>query len=191
MIAINEQKYFVIDFDSTITKVEGLDQLAAIALKENPNGKEIVDKIIHLTELGMSGKLSFSEALKQRISLLKANKTHLNSLVEFLKENISDSFKRNINFLNKYSDQILVVSSGFKEFILPITEILGIKSENVFANSFIFNENGDILGVDNTNVLSQTGGKIELLKSLKLEGHISVIGDGFTDYEIKKANLAK
>lgn len=190
MIATNEQKYFVIDFDSTITKVEGLDQLAAIALKENPNGKEIVNKIIRLTELGMSGELSFSEALKQRISLLKANKIHLDILIEFLKNNISDSFQRNINFLTKYSDQILVVSSGFKEFILPITEILGIKSENVYANTFIYNENGDILDVDNTNVLSQTGGKIKLLKSLKLEGHISVIGDGYTDYEIKKEKLA-
>ena len=190
MIVTNEQKYFVIDFDSTITKVEGLDQLAAIALKDNPNGNEIVEKIIKLTELGMSGELSFTDALKQRISLLKANKTHLAILIEFLKNNISDSFNRNISFLNKYSDQILVVSSGFKEFILPITEILGIKSENVYANTFIYNENGDILGVDNTNVLSQTGGKIELLKSLKLEGHVSVIGDGYTDYEIKKAKLA-
>ena len=35
----------VIDFDSTFTKVEGLDELARIALQGNPKQAEIVGKI--------------------------------------------------------------------------------------------------------------------------------------------------
>jgi D-3-phosphoglycerate dehydrogenase len=83
-----------------------------------------------------------------------------------------------------------VVSSGFKDFIVPVIEYLGLKPENVYANTFTYSQNGDIIGVDNTNVLSQTGGKIKLVKSLNLEAHVSVIGDGFTDYEIKQNGLA-
>jgi D-3-phosphoglycerate dehydrogenase / 2-oxoglutarate reductase len=185
-----EKKIFVIDFDSTITKVEGLDQLAAIALSKNPNGEEVVTKIKNITDLGMNGELSFSEALNQRIELLRANKSHIAELVEFLKLNISDSFLRNKNFLTEYADRILVVSSGFKEFIIPIVTQLGLLPDNVYANTFVFNNQGDIIGVDTDNVLSQNGGKIALLKNLALEGHVSVIGDGYTDYEIKKAGLA-
>lgn len=74
MTALKEKKIFIIDFDSTITKVEGLDQLAAIALSNSPEGEQIVQKIKALTDLGMSGELSFSEALNQRLALLSANK---------------------------------------------------------------------------------------------------------------------
>jgi D-3-phosphoglycerate dehydrogenase len=188
--AIKEKKVFIIDFDSTITKVEGLDQLAAIALEHTPNGDKIVQQIKDLTDAGMNGELSLSESLSKRMSLLNANKKHVSALVEFLLDNISESFERNKNFLSEYSDQILVVSSGFKDFIIPIIEHLGLKPENVYANTFVYADNGDIIGVDNANVLSQTGGKINLVKSLNLDGHVSVIGDGFTDYEIKKNGLA-
>jgi D-3-phosphoglycerate dehydrogenase / 2-oxoglutarate reductase len=190
VIDTNERKIFVIDFDSTLTKVEGLDKLAEIALAKNPKGKEIVAKIKALTDQGMSGEITFAEALKQRIALLTATKTDLEKLVEFLKSNISNSFVRNKSFLKQYAADIYIVSSGFKEFILPIIQLLGLKPENVYANTFVFNETNEIIGVDETNYLAQNGGKIKLIESLKLDGHISVIGDGYTDYEIKKAGLA-
>jgi D-3-phosphoglycerate dehydrogenase len=188
--ALKDQKIFIIDFDSTITKVEGLDQLAAIALSKSAEGDQIVQKIKDLTDLGMNGELTFTEALSQRLALLSANKKHVDQLVSFLKENISESFERNKKFLSEYADQILVVSSGFKDFILPITDLLGLKPENVYANTFVYNEQGDIVGIDNDNVLANTGGKIKLVKGLNLNAHVSVIGDGFTDYEIKQNGLA-
>lgn len=183
-------KYFLIDFDSTITQVEGLDELAAIALKVDPNGSEKVAQIKELTDRGMAGELSFTESLSQRLALLNANKSHVSILVEFLKEKITPSFQRNISFLQEYADQILIISSGFKDFIVPIAEHLGLKPENVYANTFVYDQQGDIIGIDSSNPLSRTGGKIEVVKYLNLQGHISVIGDGFTDYEIKKNGLA-
>lgn len=190
MTATKEKKIFIIDFDSTITKVEGLDQLAAIALAQSPDGDKIVNKIKELTDAGMNGEISLSESLSQRMSLLNANRQHVESLVEFLKDNISESFERNKKFLSEYADQILIVSSGFKDFIDPIALHLGLKVENVYANTFIYNGKGDITGIDNDNLLSQTGGKVKLVKSLNLDAHVSVIGDGFTDYEIKESGLA-
>lgn len=190
MVTTNERKIFVIDFDSTVTQVEGLDELAAIALKGQADGAEIVKKIKALTDAGMSGEISFSEALKSRIELLKANKSHIEILIDFLKTKISDSFLRNKSFLKEYNADIYIVSSGFREFILPITQSLGLKDENVYANTFTFDEEGNITGVDQSNVLAQTGGKIKLMESLKFEGHVSVIGDGYTDFEIKKAGFA-
>jgi D-3-phosphoglycerate dehydrogenase / 2-oxoglutarate reductase len=188
---IKEKKIFIIDFDSTITKVEGLDQLAAIALEHSANGDKIVQQIKDLTDAGMNGEISLTESLTKRMSLLSANKKHLETLVKFLLDNVSESFERNKKFLTEFADQILIVSSGFKDFILPVAQYLGLKPENVYANTFVYNENGDIVGVDGENVLSQTGGKIKLVKSLNLtDTHVSVIGDGFTDYEIKQHGLA-
>lgn len=190
MIQTAEKKIFIIDFDSTITKVEGLDELAAISLASNPQREKIVSQIRHLTDMGMNGEISFSEALSQRLSLLEANREHLKALVSFLETKISDSFSSNKSFLKEYASQIIVVSSGFKEFIIPIIESLGLDPENVYANTFVFDESGKITGVDETNVLAQDGGKVKLLQSLNLDGHISVIGDGYTDYELRKVGIA-
>ena len=38
--------------------------------------------------------------------------------------------------------------------------------------------------------MSENRGKTKLVKSLQLSGNIDVIGDGFTDYEIKKSGYA-
>lgn len=187
---LSEKQYFIIDFDSTFTQVEGLDELASIALANQPNREETVQQIRSLTDQGMNGEIPFSSALKQRIALLNANVTHLEALVSFLQTKVSDSFVRNEAFLRAYAPQILIVSSGFKEFITPVATALGIREENIFANTFVFDENGTIIGVDEENVLAQDGGKVKLVRAMQLDAHVSVIGDGYTDYELKKEGLA-
>ena len=185
-----EQTYYVIDFDSTFTQVEGLDELANIALAGNPNREKVVQQIRDLTDAAMNGELSFAEGLRQRISLLQANRSHVEALVDFLRTKASDSFARNRAFLRDYSEAILIVSSGFKEFIVPIVTELGLKEENVYANTFRFDADDSIIGVDDENVLSQDKGKVKLLESLALPGDVCVIGDGYTDYELREAGVA-
>ena len=185
-----EQTYYVIDFDSTFTQVEGLDELANIALAGNPNREKVVQQIRDLTDAAMNGELSFAEGLRQRISLLQANRSHVEALVDFLRTKVSDSFARNRAFLRDYSEAILIVSSGFKEFIVPIVTELGLKEENVYANTFRFDADDNIIGVDDENVLSQDKGKVKLLESLALPGDVCVIGDGYTDYELREAGVA-
>jgi D-3-phosphoglycerate dehydrogenase / 2-oxoglutarate reductase len=182
--------YLIIDFDSTFTKVEGLDELANIALKGQPNRKEVVEQIRNITEQGMNGEIGFSEALSRRIALLKANRNHLDELVDFLHTKVSDSFTRNKKFLTDYADNILIVSGGFKEFIVPIVITLGIKPENVYANTFVFDEDGNIIGVDESNVLAHSKGKVKLLQQLNLGGDVYAIGDGYTDFELRSSGLA-
>ncbi|REA61312.1 phosphoglycerate dehydrogenase [Dyadobacter luteus] len=182
--------YIIIDFDSTFTKVEGLDELAAIALAGHPEREKIVQEIVDLTNKGMNGEMSFAEGLRQRIDLLKANRSHIEDLIIFLRTRVSDSFKRNQHFLTENTDNIFIVSSGFKEFIVPIATELGIRADHVYANEFRFDEEGNIIGIDETNVLSTDGGKIKLLESLKLEGEVFAIGDGYTDYQLKESGLA-
>ncbi|MEM6298090.1 MAG: phosphoglycerate dehydrogenase [Bacteroidota bacterium] len=187
-----ENAYFIIDFDSTFTKVEALDELAEIVMERSSTVlPDLKAQIADLTDQAMGGKLSFREALEQRIQLLSAHIDDLAPLVDRLRGLVSESFKRNREFFDKHAEQILVVSSGFKDFILPIVEEYGVRSENVYANTFTFDEEGNITGFDEANVLSSDNGKVRLLESLQLEGKVVVIGDGYTDYEIREAGLAE
>lgn len=187
---MENNRHFVIDFDSTFTQVEALDVLGEISLEGHPEKEQRLQKLVDLTNQGMGGQLAFRDSLSQRLELLDANRKHLQPLIENLRQKVSVSFVRNEDFFKEYRDRIYIVSNGFKEFIVPIVQELGVKPENVFANTFEFDENGDVTGFDHDNVLSSNNGKVEQLKRLDLKGDVYVIGDGYTDYEIKAAGLA-
>jgi D-3-phosphoglycerate dehydrogenase / 2-oxoglutarate reductase len=184
------KRHFVIDFDSTFTKVEALDILGEISLENDIEKEKKLKQIEDLTDLGMKGEISFRESLERRLELLEAREHHLEPLILRLRKKISKSFVRNREFFTEHSQSIYIVSNGFREFIVPIVEEYGVLEENVFANSFEFNEEGKITGFDATNVLSSNNGKVEKLKELNLQGDVYVIGDGYTDYEIKASGLA-
>jgi D-3-phosphoglycerate dehydrogenase len=183
-------KYFVIDFDSTFTKVEAFDVLADISLKDHPEREQRKKQIVEITNQGMDGSISFRESLERRLHLLSPSRHHLTPLIAELKGSVSESFKRNKEFFQTHADHIYIISNGFKEFIEPIVTEFGIKSENILANEFKFDEGGKVIGFDSENPLSANGGKVEQLKKLNLPGDVYVIGDGYTDYEIKHAGLA-
>lgn len=187
---MKSNRSYVIDFDSTFTQVEALDVLGEISLTNGAEKEKKLKELEVLTNKGMEGEISFRESLQQRLAILEAHKDHLPQLVEILKKKISPSFIRNEEFFKENRDDIYIISNGFKEFIVPIVQELGIKEENVFANSFEYGEDGKITGFDRNNVLSSNGGKVATLKDLDLQGDVYMIGDGYTDYEVKAAGLA-
>lgn len=181
---------FIIDFDSTFTQVEALDVLGEISLKNDPKRDEKLKAIKDITDLGMEGSLNFRESLERRLEILEANRSQIALLIEALKEKVSKSFQRNKEFLEEHAPNIIIISNGFKDFITPIVGEYGIKPDNVFANEFIYDESGKIIDFNRENILSKNGGKPETIKNLNLEGDIYVIGDGYTDYEIKASGMA-
>ncbi|WP_353181395.1 HAD-IB family phosphatase [Parapedobacter lycopersici] len=181
--------YYIIDFDSTFTQVEALDELARISLAKHPARELIYEEIERLTNLAMNGQLSFRDSLAGRIRLLEANRDHLKKLVSVLKKKVSPSFLRNREFFKKHSESALIVSGGFKEFIIPVVSPYHIQQENVYANTFTFDEEGNITGYDENNPLSEEGGKVKLLKQLQLPGKIYGIGDGYSDFQLKESGL--
>ncbi|MEY4594013.1 MAG: hypothetical protein RIQ47_423, partial [Bacteroidota bacterium] len=187
---MKQRKYFIIDFDSTFTKVEAFDVLASISLRDHPEQKARTAQVVEITNQGMNGGLSFRESLEKRLALIAPEKKHLPLLIEELKKLVSDSFKRNREFFQNYADDIFIISNGFKEFIEPVVCDYGIKPENIFANSFEFDDQGKVTGFDKNNPLSANNGKVEQIRRLNLPGDVYVIGDGYTDYEIKHSGLA-
>jgi D-3-phosphoglycerate dehydrogenase len=184
-------QYFIIDFDSTFTQVEALDELARISLKNHPDREKIYQQIEDLTNASMEGRLSFTQSLENRVKLLQANREHLKQLITHLKKKVSTSFSRNTIFFKNHQDEVLIVSGGFKEFITPVVTEYHIKKENIYANTFVFDDDGNIIGYDRENPLSQEGGKVKLLKELNLQGDIYGIGDGYSDFQLKESGMIK
>ena len=186
-----QQNYYIIDFDSTFTQVEALDELARISLNKHPDKEAIFQKIEDYTNLAMEGKLSFSESLAQRVKLLEANEDHLKQLITRLKKKVSSSFSRNAAFFKKHADEVLIVSGGFKEFITPVVSQYHIRKENIYANTFVTTGDGKIIDYDHANPLSEEGGKVKLMQQMGLKGNLYGIGDGYSDFQLRESGLIK
>lgn len=183
------QKTYIIDFDSTLVTTESLDDLAKIALRNAKNRDEIVSDINTITDLGMNGHITFQEALSRRLKLFSPNQSMIDELIADLRDQISPSAISRKDWFEKNRDNIYVVSGGFEDYIVPVVEVLGIPSTQVFANKFVFRDK-KCIGHDETRHTAHAGGKSEQVKNLQLTGEIIIIGDGYTDYEIKKSGVA-
>ena len=180
---INKKINLIFDFDSTFIQLETIEVLAKYALNNNNNKISIAKKIKSMTNLAMSGKLSFKKALSDRISLLELNPTHIDKTSKFLFNKISPSFNENINFIKENKRNCYIVSGGFKNIIFDIVKEFDFIDDNIFANELICHKNDTIL-LDTNNPLSLDNGKSKVVKQIK--GHNIIIGDGYTDYEVKK-----
>ena len=175
----------ILDFDSTIIKGESLDLLAEAVFDNRLESNLKFQEIKKLTDEGMEGRISFQESLNRRLKILELDQFHLNKSIKSVTKLISPSFKENIDWLKRYRDNILIFSGGFKNMIKPVAITLGLKKENIYANELIF-KNGKFNGVNEKNLLSRSGGKLNQVKQLGLNKNLIVVGDGITDWEIKK-----
>jgi D-3-phosphoglycerate dehydrogenase len=182
--------HLIIDFDSTFITKESLDELARLVLLNHRDGVERLQKIEALTLSGMEGKISFDLSLKKRVALIDASKNDIEKIAIILSEEVTPSIKKNKLFIQENSSKIMIFSGGFKEIIIPIVSEYGIDKKQIFANEFIYDSYGNVVGINNNNNMSKKSGKILMVKALNMSGKIDVIGDGFTDYEIKKSGLA-
>jgi D-3-phosphoglycerate dehydrogenase / 2-oxoglutarate reductase len=181
----------IIDFDSTIVQVESLEDLAFVALRGRADCEERVKAIADLTNQAMAGVLRFDEALARRVPLLGARREHIDEVVQILAKKITPSLVLQTDFIRANADRIYVVSGGFKEYIVPVVVPLGFKPENVFANEFVFDSQNNIIGANSDNVLAQEDGKTKLLRHLLLPRPRVIIGDGFSDYQLKASGEAE
>ena len=177
--------YIIIDFDSTFITEESLDELAKYKLRDQPDSQTILNKIKSLTNAGMNGDIPFKQSLDERMEVLNLNRSDINSVSKILSECVTPSFTKNKSFFIENNNKIIILSGGFKELIVPIVDDFGISSSNVFANDFIYNSSEQITGINKDNIMSKNGGKVKQSKLLSIHGTVHVIGDGYTDYEIK------
>lgn len=181
----------IIDFDSTFVSVESLDELAAIALQDQPRRAEILAELTRITNLGMNGHMGFGESLTRRLQMFHANRRHIDQLISQLQEQISLSALRNRQFFQQQAERIYIISGGFSDYIIPVATKLGLRADHVLANRFVFDTSGNVTGPDTSCPLAHDNGKVTQLATMDLPHPRYVIGDGYTDYSLKQAGQAE
>jgi D-3-phosphoglycerate dehydrogenase len=180
----------VLDFDSTFTRVEALDVLAEFALAGDPERDVKLAEVARLTELAMSGALEFGEALSRRLALLGVRREHLDPLVARLHGAVTPSIARNRGFFERAGERVWIVSGGFREYVEPVVAAFGVPPERVLANRFLWDAEGRATGADPTVSLSRSGGKAEAVRAALPGAEVVMVGDGWTDWEVRRDGAA-
>ena len=180
----------VVDFDSTIVRLEGLDELARIALASDPERDKAIATIEGITRQGMEGTIGIDESLDRRLKAVRIGRRHVEEVVRLLRRNVSPSFKRHKAAIRRNAERIHVVSSGFREYVEPICVDLGIRPEHIHCNAFVWGKDGVVSGFDRASPLAKPGGKATKVRALKLSKPVVAVGDGATDCEIRDLGAA-
>lgn len=177
--ALKKAQIVCFDVDSTIITEEGIDELAMYCGK----GSEVAA----LTKEAMGGSMTFQEALRRRLDIIKPSQRQIREFLKTHPSTISGGVRELIDQLRRNSAEIYLISGGFDCLIEPVADALEIPLCNLFANKLYFNFNGSYAGFDTNQVTSKSGGKGEAIKMIKGRFNsnkvVAMVGDGMTDLE--------
>jgi D-3-phosphoglycerate dehydrogenase len=176
---------WMFDFDSTLVRVEALDELADIALQGRAGRAALLERIRHITRLGMEGAMTIDQSLRERMALLAIDPSMLPPLVERLVAGITPSFLAHRDRLLRLRDRVWVVSGGCHEWIEPTVQRLGLRADRVIANRLRAAEGGR-LELDPASPCMVDHGKATAIEHVGVPRPRVMVGDGMTDWRVKE-----
>jgi phosphoserine phosphatase len=176
---VNRFNSIIFDVDSTLSGVEGIDWLAA------QRGPDIEAWSAALTEKAMEGEIPIEAVYVERMRIVKPTLPEIRQLGKVYVERVARRAPETVAALLAHDIDVVMVSGGLREAILPLAARLGVKEENVYAVSVFFDANGEYAGFDEASLLTRQSGKRITVGQMELKGPILAVGDGMTDCEIK------
>jgi phosphoserine phosphatase len=168
-----DKRLIVFDMDSTLIDAEIINELARAAGVEEEVGE--------LTKMAMEGEMSFEEALRERVKLLKGLPVEV--LEKIYKEiKLTEGAKELIKSLKESGYKIALVSGGFTYFTERLKEELGL--DYAFGNELEI-ENGKLTGRIKGRIIDAKE-KARIIDEIATKEGISkenivAVGDGAND----------
>jgi phosphoserine phosphatase len=169
----------VLDVDSTLSNVEGIDWLAAL------RGSEVERWSASLTSKAMAGGLPIESVYTERMALVKPTQAEIEELGRVYLECMAVGARETIADLSRHDVDVVMVSGGLREAIIPLAKELGVPEEKVHAVSVFFSANGAYAGFDERSPFTQQTGKRLMVEKMGLRTPVLAVGDGMTDAEMK------
>lgn len=171
----------IVDVDSTLTALEGIDWLAA------QRGAEIAQYVAGLTDQVMSGMLTLDEVFELRLAAVRPSRNDVERLADAYMKSVSPGAPEAIAAMKTAGIRIVLVSGGIREAIMPLASMLNIPGSDLHAVSLFFDEVGQMVNFDRITPLSRQHGKRTIAEALSLPRPVVAVGDGVTDLEMRGA----
>lgn len=120
------------DCDSTLTTIEGIDELARM------KGKEL--RVGVLTEKAMNGELDLAEVYGKRLKAINPTRGQLAVVEQLYWEHLVPDAQEVLQALQFLAKHVFIISGGLADAVNGFGTRLGVKSENIRAVSLEYNE---------------------------------------------------
>lgn len=171
----------VLDVDSTLCGIEGIDWLAG------RRGGDAARRVAELTERAMRGEIALDAVYGERLALVRPTRADVETLGEAYLSALAPGAADSVRALRSAGRRVAIVSGGLREALLPLATLLGVVEGDVRAVSVAFDAGGEYAGYDVASPLATSGGKRQVAESLALPRRTLAVGDGATDLAMRPA----
>jgi len=169
----------VLDVDSTLCGIEGIDWLAA----RRP--ETIRAEVANLTRQAMDGEITLESVYGRRLSLVAPTRREIDDLGAEYVRNIATGALDVIFRMQRAGVAVHLISGGLRPAIALVARHAGIPDENVHAVEVRFDAEGSYSSFDSSSPLIRHLGKKDLLAELNPKRRSLMVGDGITDAEAR------
>jgi phosphoserine phosphatase len=184
-------KLIFFDCDSTLSSIEGIDELA------RQKGK--FDEVKQLTNAAMDGEVHLQSVYDRRLELLNPTRAEIRQLERHYRQTLTPDAAEVVRALQAAGREVFIVSGGLLEAVQPFGEWLGIPAPNIRAVSVRYNSLSgqwwdyqqdrwgarlDVEYLDPADTpLIETHGKIQVIQELRGNSfeRAMLVGDGVSD----------
>lgn len=173
-------KLFFIDCDSTLSTIEGIDELA------RAKGHDVFAQVVDLTNAAMNGDIPITEVFPRRMEMIRPDRALCDEIAALYVHTMVPGSEELIRELKAAGWLPVILSGGFEPLIRPLADHLGIA--HVEAVPLYFHEDGSYKGYGEDYPTTRNLGKNEVIREWKqavLPKHVLMMGDGVSDLETK------
>lgn len=169
----------VFDCDSTLSAVEGIEELAAGHRAE----------VTALTEAAMRGEVPLEEVYGRRLGLVRPTRTAVDALGRRYIEALVPDARETVAALRDEGVVVRVVSAGLLPAVRAVAAELGLADDDVAAVGIRFSDDGAYAGYEDDSPLTRSGGKRRVLEGWagELPRPVMMVGDGANDVGARPA----
>jgi phosphoserine phosphatase len=174
----NPLKLIILDCDSTLSAIEGIDELA------RARGPETFARVEAMTREAMEGRIPLQEVFARRLEIIRPRQMDVVAVGRLYIEQVEPTARATVTQLKAAGWTPLILSGGFRQAIAPLATYLGIK--RIEAVDLFFDTQGDYAGFDGKFPSTRSGGKPVCITALKRElspARTVMVGDGVSDLE--------
>lgn len=171
-------KLIVFDCDSTLSSIEGIDELA------RAKGLKIFSEVEALTNAAMNGEVPLDKVFARRLDIIRPDALTCTTVAQLYIDTVEPTAVSTLKTLREQGWTIIILSGGFKRLIEPLAAFLDI--ERIEAVPLTLDEEGQYISFDNTYPTTYNGGKLEIICQLKTKyapEQVIMVGDGVSDLE--------
>jgi phosphoserine phosphatase len=174
----------IIDVDSTLCGIEGIDWLAS------RRGPDVTTQIVRLTERAMEGAIALEAVYGERLALVRPTAAEVAELAQVYADALAPDAREAIFRLRGEGVALALVSGGIRQAIRPVARELGFSDASLHAVSISFDDTGGFQGYDERSPLATQHGKKDVAAMLQLPRPSLAVGDGATDAAMREATTA-